>query len=81
MEHHDEAAAEAVREMDALFSRTNFAAENPGLKERLWQKIQTRLAWEREARAAATDRELAREELAELAAAGTPHPIGKLPGR
>lgn len=49
-----------VAEMDALFRRADFAAENPALAERLWEKIQAKLA----------DRELVEDELEELAAAG-----------
>ena len=47
-------------EMDALFRRVDFAADEPALEERLWSKIQAKLA----------DRELAEDELEELAAAG-----------
>ena len=47
-------------EMDALFRRVDFAADEPALEERLWSKIQEKLA----------DRELAEDELEELAAAG-----------
>ena len=32
-----------VAEMDALFRRVDFSADAPGLEERLWMKIQTRL--------------------------------------
>ena len=47
-------------EMDALFRRVDFAADEPALEERLWSKIQAKLA----------DRELAEDELEKLAAAG-----------
>ena len=47
-------------EMDALFRRVDFAADEPALEEQLWSKIQAKLA----------DRELAEDELEELAAAG-----------
>ena len=47
-------------EMDALFRRVDFAADEPALEERLWSKIQAKLA----------DRELAEDDLEELAAAG-----------
>lgn len=47
-------------EMDALFRRVDFAADEPALEERLWSKIQAKLA----------DRELTEDELEELAAAG-----------
>lgn len=50
-----------VAEMDALFRRADFAAENPALAERLWEKIQMKLA---------AERELSEDELSELAAAG-----------
>lgn len=49
-----------VAEMDALFRRADFAAENPVLAERLWEKIQMKLA---------AERELSEDELSELAAA------------
>ena len=52
-----------VAEMDALFRRADFAAENPVLAERLWEKIQMKLA---------AERELSEDELSELAAAGAP---------
>ncbi len=52
-----------VAEMDALFRRVDFAAENPALAEQLWEKIQMRLA---------AERELSEDELSELAAAGAP---------
>ena len=52
-----------VAEMDALFRRADFAAENPVLAERLWKKIQMKLA---------AERELSEDELSELAAAGAP---------
>ncbi|MBO6291660.1 MAG: hypothetical protein J6N51_05295 [Selenomonas sp.] len=59
-------------EMDRLFRETDFAADNPGLKERLWQRLQERTAqrqqesWEN----IGADRELSDEELTRLAAAG-----------
>ena len=49
-----------IAEIDALFRRVDFAADEPALEERLWSKIQAKLA----------DRELAEDELEELAAAG-----------
>ena len=51
-----------VAEMDDLFRRVDFAADEPALKERLWAKIQAKLAGECE---------LSEDELSELAAAGT----------
>ncbi len=57
-------------EMDALFRRIDFAADEPALEERLWVKVQEKLA----------ERELAEDELEELAAArGEPGFFGKLP--
>ena len=59
-------------EMDRLFRETDFAADNPGLKECLWQRLQERTAqrqqesWEN----IGADRELSDEELTRLAAAG-----------
>ena len=52
-----------VAEMDALFRRVDFAAETPALSERLWAKIQMKLA---------AERELSEDELSELVAAGAP---------
>ena len=52
-----------VAEMDALFRRVDFAAENPVLAERLWEKIQMKME---------AERELSEDELFELAAAGAP---------
>lgn len=49
-----------IAEIDALFLRVDFAADEPALEERLWSKIQAKLA----------DRELAEDELEKLAAAG-----------
>lgn len=49
-----------IAEMDALFRRVDFAADDPALEERLWAKIESKLA----------NRELAEDELEELAAAG-----------
>lgn len=66
-------------EMDRLFRETDFAAENPGLKERLWQRLQERTAqrqqedWED----MDEDRELSDEELTHLAAAGNIFPMKK----
>ena len=52
-----------VAEMDALFRRADFAVEDPALADRLWAKIQARLA---------AERELSEDELFRLAAAGAP---------
>lgn len=52
-----------VAEMDALFRRVDFAAGNPALAERLWAKIQMKLA---------AERELSEDELSKFAAAGAP---------
>ena len=62
-----------ITEMDALLRRADFAAESPGLEERLWAKIQAKL-WGRrhELCALASEWELSENELSELAAAGTP---------
>ena len=51
--------SEEVRGMDALFRRADFAADDPSLEVRLWQKIQVKLA----------ERELSEDELEEVAAA------------
>ena len=48
-----------MREMDELFRNTDFAADNPGLEVRLWQKIQAKLA----------ERELTEDELEKMVAA------------
>ena len=64
-----------VREMDELFRRTDFAAEHPGLSERLQEKIQKRLAAQGQTKLRemlAEERELFEDELSELAAAGAP---------
>ena len=59
-----------IAEMDALFRRVDFAADEPGLEERLWAKIQTRLP----------QHELAEDELEKLAAArGELDFLGKIP--
>ena len=50
---------EEVRGMDELFRSTDFAADNPGLEVRLWQKIQAKLA----------ERELTEDELEKMVAA------------
>ena len=63
-----ERESEEVRGMDELFRNTDFAADNPGLEMRLWQRIQAKLA----------ERELSEDELEELAAArGEPDYFGK----
>lgn len=62
-----------VAEMDAMFRRADFAAENPGLETRLWAKIQARLsAQDQEQVWIAGERELSEMELSDLAAAGAP---------
>jgi len=60
-----------VREMDELFRRTDFAAEHPGLSERLQEKIRVRLSAQ-EIKMHVEERELFEDELSELAAAGAP---------
>ncbi|MBR5908559.1 MAG: hypothetical protein IKZ66_01135 [Schwartzia sp.] len=60
-----------VREMDELFRRTDFAAEHPGLSERLQEKIRARLSAQ-EIKMHVEERELFEDELSELAAAGAP---------
>ena len=60
-----------VREMDELFRRTDFAAEHPGLSERLQEKIRARLSAQ-EIKMHMEERELFEDELSELAAAGAP---------
>ncbi len=68
-------AMAGVREMDELFRRTDFAAEHPGLSERLQEKIQKRLAAQGQTKLRemlAEERELFEDELSELAAAGAP---------
>ena len=64
-------AMAGVREMDELFCRTDFAAENPGLSERLQEKIRARLSAQ-EIKMHVEERELFEDELSELAAAGVP---------
>ncbi len=60
---------EEVRGMDELFRNTDFAADNPGLEVRLWQKIQAKLA----------ERELTEDELEKMVAArGETDFFGKL---
>ena len=60
-----------VAEMDALFRRVDFAAEHPGLSERLQEKIRARLSAQ-EIKMHVEERELFEDELSELAAAGAP---------
>ena len=64
-------AMAGVREMDELFRRTDFAAEQPGLSERLQEKIRARLSAQ-EIKMHVEERELFEDELSELAAAGAP---------
>ena len=64
-------AMAGVREMDELFRRTDFAAEHPGLSERLQEKIRARLSAQ-EIKMHVEERELFEDELSELAAAGVP---------
>ena len=64
-------AMAGVREMDELFRRTDFAAEHPGLSERLQEKIRVRLSAQ-EIKMHVEERELFEDELSELAAAGAP---------
>ena len=64
-------AMAGVREMDELFRRTDFAAEHPGLSERLQEKIRARLSAQ-EIKMHVEERELFEDELSELAAAGAP---------
>ena len=54
-----------IEEMDRLFRKVDFAAENPGLEKRLKERILERLAEVDE------ERELEMDELSGLAAAGT----------
>ena len=62
--------SEEVRGMDELFRRADFAADDPSLEVRLWQKIQAKMA----------ERELTEDELEKLAAArGGTDFFGKLP--
>ncbi len=63
----------ALREIDTLFRRADFAAEGGALAERLQRKIRMRLleravGW----RPPVEEYELSEDELSELAAAGTP---------
>ena len=64
-------AMAGVREMDELFRRTDFAAEHPGLSERLQEKIRARLSAQ-EIKMHVEERELFEDELSELVAAGAP---------
>ena len=64
-------AMAGVREMDELFRRADFAAEHPGLSERLQEKIRARLSAQ-EIKMHVEERELFEDELSELAAAGAP---------
>ena len=59
-------------EMDRIFRETDFAAENPGLKERLWQRLQEKATRRQQEplKIIDEDRELSEEELTRLAAAG-----------
>ena len=64
---------EGVREMDELFRRADFAAESPGLAERLREKIRRRLpAQDLRSEMLREERELSESELSGLAAAGAP---------
>ena len=67
-----EVVDEYEEEMDRLFRENDFAAENPGLKERLWQRLQERAARRQQEpwKNIDEDRELSDEELTRLAAAG-----------
>ncbi|SEH43799.1 hypothetical protein [Selenomonas sp. KH1T6] len=63
---------EYEKEMDRLFRETDFAAENPGLKEHLWQRLQEKTVQRQQEpwKNIDEDRELSDEELTRLAAAG-----------
>ena len=70
-------------EIDRLFREADFSAENAGLKtERLWRRFQEKLIKGR-FDFAETDgeRELTDGELSNLAAAGSPETLMKIPGR
>ena len=58
----------AFEEMDELFRRADFSAENPELKRRLWQKILERISENDD-----EDYELTKDDLINLAAAGEHH--------
>lgn len=77
MENDEGIDEPGTEKMDRLFSRTDFVAESPGLKERLWQKIQRKITQQERDGFPPMDgeRELADEELFHLAAAGTYPPI------
>lgn len=59
---------DAFEEMDELFRRADFSAENPELKRRLWQKILERISENDD-----EDYELTKDDLINLAAAGEHH--------
>ena len=56
-----------IEKMDRIFRQMNFAADNPGLEERLWSRIVKRIKDE-EAEADVDDRPLTDSELSLLAA-------------
>lgn len=66
MDEKRERDEEAAREMDALFRRADFSADDPGLEARIWLRLQGKLE-------AVSERELGDDELSELAAAGNPY--------
>ncbi len=70
---------EYEEEMDRLFLENDFAAENPGLKERLWQRLQEKATRRQQEplKIIDEDRELSDEELTRLAAAGNIFPMKK----
>ncbi|SHK32203.1 hypothetical protein SAMN05216582_10287 [Selenomonas ruminantium] len=63
---------EYEEKMDRLFRETDFVAENPGLKECLWQRLQEKAAQRQQEplKIIDEDRELSEEELTRFAAAG-----------
>ncbi|MBR3722884.1 MAG: hypothetical protein IKN12_08985 [Selenomonadaceae bacterium] len=65
--------------MNRLFRDADFNAENPGLKERLWEKVQIKIAeQERHISTPVSDeRELTEDELLGMAAAGDGCMVGK----
>ena len=64
-----ERESEEVRGMDELFRSADFAADDPSLKVRLWQKIRAKMA----------ERELTEDELKKMVAArGETDFFGKL---
>ena len=66
-------ALTGIQEMDTLLRAADFAAENPGLSERLRRKIQTRLSgMEEDSEGFSMEYELSDDTLSSLAAAGKP---------